>query len=741
MSWGTELWDQYDNIAAHTQKGIDFLEKYGHFIRDRCAIEMEYAGKLRRLVKNYQPKKKDEEDYQYSTCRAFRAAMTEINDLAGQHEVVAENLQAQVIREINVLVKDCKEERKKHLQEGSRMTNSLAAQIAALERSKRAYEKSFKEAERALEAFQKADLDFNLSRAEVEKQRTNMTIKQQLSDEARTDYAHLLQRTNEMQAQHYQVLMPDVFRQLQELDEKRVKNIRNFMKQTVDIERKVAPIISKCLDGIVRSADEINEKEDTNLVIERYKSGFSPPTDFPFEDLSALRNGGDGNGIGVGGVGSAGIGGPGVGGTLAPQSSATLSGHLQHHPLYHKTDSATVKGTISAGKLKKRVGLFGIFGSNKLIEACVTIKNNLSTLGEAKEDFGDLPPNQRKKKIQQRIDEIAAKLQQETAARDALMKMKGVYESNPAMGDPMSVEGQLHESGNRLDKLRQELHKYQGYLADLEGVPVPVGANGSNGSPRLMGAQPGPAAPVHANRRKHQQGPPGPNSPALNGHSGSEDSLSRSASDSSVSNPAAMHPGVSQSVASPGASHQLLSSQASKQSAPGTPLPLHGSSHSPESGLGTSHTSLPGSEGEDRLGGNNGGEYYYDGTDNGIEEALPPLGTCRALYPFEATSEGSIPMGEGEELWVVELDQGDGWTRVRRQGPSHIGSGGGRRRARGRRRHNGGDGEEDDEFDDDDDEDDDEREEEGFVPTSYIVTTLFPDHQQSQQPPVPPPMP
>ncbi len=24
--------DQYDNIAAHTQKGIEFLEKYGHFV-------------------------------------------------------------------------------------------------------------------------------------------------------------------------------------------------------------------------------------------------------------------------------------------------------------------------------------------------------------------------------------------------------------------------------------------------------------------------------------------------------------------------------------------------------------------------------------------------------------------------------------------------------------------------------------------------------------------------------------
>ena len=41
------LQDQYDNIAAHTQKGIDFLEKYGHFVDQRTKIEQEYASKLR----------------------------------------------------------------------------------------------------------------------------------------------------------------------------------------------------------------------------------------------------------------------------------------------------------------------------------------------------------------------------------------------------------------------------------------------------------------------------------------------------------------------------------------------------------------------------------------------------------------------------------------------------------------------------------------------------------------------
>lgn len=35
-----------------------------------------------------------------------------------------------------------------------------------------------------------------------------------------------------------------------------------------------------------------------------------------------------------------------------------------------------------------------------------------------------------------------------------------------------------------------------------------------------------------------------------------------------------------------------------------------------------------------------------------------------------ATSEGSIPMYDGEQLLIIEQDQGDGWTRVRRQPPN-----------------------------------------------------------------------
>lgn len=97
------------------------------------------------------------------------------------------------------------------------------------------------------------------------------------------------------------------------------------------------------------------------------------------------------------------------------------------------------------------------------------LQNNLLTDG-VKEDYSDLPPNQRRKKLTAKIQEIQQKIQSETAARDGLMKMKVVYEANSLLGDPMTVEGQLNESEHKLEKYKSELIKYQSYLEQAHAI-------------------------------------------------------------------------------------------------------------------------------------------------------------------------------------------------------------------------------------------------------------------------------
>ena len=53
----------------------------------------------RKLVKNFTPKKKHE-DSEFSLQTGFQRLLTEVNDLAGQHESISEKLSDEVARNV-----------------------------------------------------------------------------------------------------------------------------------------------------------------------------------------------------------------------------------------------------------------------------------------------------------------------------------------------------------------------------------------------------------------------------------------------------------------------------------------------------------------------------------------------------------------------------------------------------------------------------------------------------------------
>jgi len=627
MAWGTELWDQFDNVSAHTLKGIEFLEKYGRFQKDRCDVENRYAADLRGLVKKYLPKKKEEEDGQFSVQAAYRRTLSEVSDLAGQHELVAEQLAASVTADISTVVREVKDDRKRLLQEGARLHVQLQNQRLQLDKSKKNYEKAFREAEKALDAYRRADADLNLSRAEVEKHRMASSLRGQQGEDCKNEYANQLQKTNDLQHQHYTALMPALFSELERLEERRARTLQAHLRRAVDIERHVFPIVHTCLDGMVAAADAVDPERDCQLVVERFKSGFDPPESIPFDDLSDWR----------------------------PEDAPLPP------PPAGSPRPNTVKGTLSAGKFKKRGGIFGIFSGSK-------------------EDLDSLPPNQRRKKIQHRMDELTGKISQETSTRDGLMKMKGVYEGNPALGDPMTIETQLRENTQKLEKLRQELHKYQ-TLLDGGGTRSSLGEPDSNLS-RSVSDTSVARAGAAAHGRSAPSTPPSihvsSNSPE-SGLGTSHTSLPNSMSDEEATD--TVSGGGPEPVDLPDAASTYHGGDSSAHHG-GDPSAYHGGDPSghhggdPSANHGGDPSGYHGGDPSGYHGGDpsahHGGDSsgYHGGDPAGAEEdddPLPALGTAQALYAFDASSEGSIPMAEGEQLLVIELDQGDGWTRVRRE--------------------------------------------------------------------------
>ncbi|XP_043354684.1 formin-binding protein 1 isoform X14 [Dermochelys coriacea] len=528
MSWGTELWDQFDNLEKHTQWGIDVLEKYIKFVKERTEIEISYAKQLRNLSKKYQPKKnsKEEDEYKYTSCKAFLATLNEMNDYAGQHEVVSENMTSQITAELTRFVQELKQERKLNFHDGRKAQQNIETSWKQLEASKRRFERDCKEADRAQQYFEKMDADINVTKADVEKARQQAQIRHQMADDSKGEYSSILQKFNHEQHEHYHTHIPNIFQKIQQMEEKRIVRIGECMKTYAEVDRQVIPIIVKCLDGITKAAESIDQKNDSQLVIEAFKSGFEPPGDIDFEDFT--------------------------------------------QPMKRTVSESSLSNSRWDGKSEPKPG------SKSKGKLWPFIKKNK---GGGPEDFSNLPPEQRRKKLQQKVDELNKDVQKEMDQRDALTKMKDVYIKNPQMGDAASVDHKLAELGQNMEKLRLEAQKFEGWLAEVEG--------------RL---------PVRTEQTRRQ--------------SGMYD----------TQNTSAVNNCVQDRESSPDGSYTEDQSQESEMKVPVT--------------------------------------EFDDEFDD--EEPLPTIGTCKALYTFEGQNEGTISVTEGEMLYVIEEDKGDGWTRIRR---------------------------------------------------------------------------
>uniref|UniRef100_A0A8D1PAW6 Formin binding protein 1 n=1 Tax=Sus scrofa TaxID=9823 RepID=A0A8D1PAW6_PIG len=527
MSWGTELWDQFDNLEKHTQWGIDILEKYIKFVKERTEIELSYAKQLRNLSKKYQPKKnsKEEEEYRYTACKAFLSTLNEMNDYAGQHEIISENMTSQITVELARYVQELKQERKSARQQAQ--------------------------------------------------------LRHQMAEDSKADYSSILQKFNHEQHEYYHTHIPNIFQKIQEMEERRIGRIGESVKTYAELDRQVIPIIGKCLDGIVKAAESIDPKNDSQLVIEAYKSGFEPPGDIEFEDFTQpmKRTVSDNSLSNSRGDGKSEL-------KFGGKSKGKLWPFIKKNkppppPPASASPSAVPNGPQSPKQQKEPLShRFNEFMTSKPKIHCFrSLKRGLSLkLGATPEDFSNLPPEQRRKKLQQKVDELNKDIQKEMDQRDAITKMKDVYLKNPQMGDPASLDHKLAEVGQNIEKLRLEAQKFEAWLAEVEG--------------RL---------PARSDQARRQ--------------SGMYD----------LQNPPAVN-NCAQDRESPDGSYTEEQSQ----------------------------------EGEVKVLTTDFDDEFDD------EEPLPAIGTCKALYTFEGQNEGTISVVEGETLYVIEEDKGDGWTRIRR---------------------------------------------------------------------------
>uniref|UniRef100_A0A672RZL4 Cdc42-interacting protein 4 homolog n=1 Tax=Sinocyclocheilus grahami TaxID=75366 RepID=A0A672RZL4_SINGR len=360
----------------------------------------------RNLSKKYSPKRGSKEEF--SNHQAFLDILNEMNDYAGQRELIAENMMINICIELTKYLQELKQERKMHLSEAKKAQQYLEGTYKQLDNSKKRFEREWREAEKAAQYAEKTDQDLNATKADVEKAKQQAHMRTHIAEECKNDYASQLQKYNKEQNQFYFTDMPLSFNRLQDMDERRIKKLAQGYVLFADTERHVMPIIGKCLEGITRAGTNVNERNDSVVLIEQHKSGFERPGDLEFEDYSQ-----------------------GINRASSDSSLGTPKGPLE-----------------LLGKNKNKT--FRLFNKKSKVGVAVCLCESL-------------------KRLQQKIDDISKELQKEIDQSEALGKMKDVYEKNPQMGDPASLAPQITQTAQNMERLRGELNKYESWLAEAGG--------------------------------------------------------------------------------------------------------------------------------------------------------------------------------------------------------------------------------------------------------------------------------
>jgi len=247
-----------------------------------------------------------------------------------------------------------------------------------------------------------------------------------------------------------------------------------------------------------------------------------------------------------------------------------------------------------------------------------------------RDDFGHLPPEQRRKAIQKKISELQEQHDKAEKSIMATQKTIDLYRDQPQFGDAKTIaaaEGEISGLEKEREKLANELYKFQLYLCTIDKSEPPVPPTGYKEVTAMLG---------------------------------DEDNISVMSHDSYAS----------------GHSHNPFPSpaQASPSAAAATPDANSFAAPVSQQAEGDEEDDFDNWSDEDE------GQVMADPLAESTAadpapppaapavDAVPTVGTARALYDFPGTNPGEMAMQANEELQVVALDDGSGWVRVLKNG-------------------------------------------------------------------------
>ncbi|CAN9453657.1 unnamed protein product [Alternaria alternata] len=289
--FGAELKDGFKTVNAWVSGGISWLDDIQAFYRERSAIEKEYSAKLSALAKKYYEKKAKKQSslsvgdtptvtpgsLESASMTTWGVQLSTLESRAAEHEQFAGALITQLADPLKVLGTRTEELRKLHGDYAAKLEKERDNQYGELRKQKGKYDSVCQEVESRRK---KVDGAFDHGKAKAR----NAFEQQQIEmRNVKNTYLISINVTNKQKEMYYHEYVPELLDSLQDLSETRVNKLNTIWSLAAQIETQTLTRSTEYLKHLSGEIPRNNPLLDSMMFLRHNAGSFQEPGDFQFE--------------------------------------------------------------------------------------------------------------------------------------------------------------------------------------------------------------------------------------------------------------------------------------------------------------------------------------------------------------------------------------------------------------------------------------------------------------------------
>lgn len=289
--FGAELKDGFKTVNAWVSGGIAWLDDIQQFYRERSAIEKEYSQKLSALAKKYYEKKARKVSslsvgdtptvtpgsLESASMTTWGVQLNTLEQRATEHDQFATALVTQLADPLKTLATRTEELRKLHGDYAAKLEKERDGQFAELRKTKGKYDSVCQEVENRRKKVDGAfDHGKNKARNAFEQHQVEMR-------NVKNTYLITINVTNKQKDMYYHEYVPELLDSMQDLSETRVNKLNTIWSLAASIETQTLTRSTEYLQHLSAEIPRNNPLLDSMMFVRHNAGGWQEPGNFQFE--------------------------------------------------------------------------------------------------------------------------------------------------------------------------------------------------------------------------------------------------------------------------------------------------------------------------------------------------------------------------------------------------------------------------------------------------------------------------